>query len=121
MKKIYIFEERSCHDPGHDELIERLQNWYRSGADVRSYDLAAPDELVPLPPDLFFRLQDGPGCLPALVVNGTVVAIGQLPPFSQAVEAIEAQIRDPVATATTTPGPSSSSCCAPGQGRACSC
>lgn len=121
MKKIHIFEERSCHEPGHDQLVDRLQRWYRSAAEVRSYDLAAPDELVPLPPDLFFRLQDGPGCLPALVVNGTVVATGKLPPFNQAVEAIEAQVPVPVATTASTLSPLSSSCCAPGQGSACSC
>jgi hypothetical protein len=115
VKKIYIFEERSCHAPGADQFIERLQRWYKTTADVRSYDLAAPDELVPLPPDLFFRLQqDGPSCLPALVVNGTVVAEKQLPPFGSAVELIEAEIPVPVASTSR-----SSSCSAPSQVNGC--
>jgi hypothetical protein len=105
-KKIYIFEERSCHQPGDDQLIERLRRWYKSSAEVRHYDLAAPDELVPLPPELFFRLQESETtCLPALVVNGAVVATGRLPKFNRAVELIEASL---ARSAYRSPTPSSS-------------
>lgn len=115
MKKIFLFEETSCHAPTAAHLVERLQRWYKATADIRIYDLAAPDDLVPLPPGLFFRLQEeGPSCLPALVVNGTVVAQGGLPSFNQAVELVESQT--PVPASTPRPAavvPAASSCCAP--------
>lgn len=114
MRKVHLFEEKSCHAPTGAHLVERLQRWYRSTAEVRVYDLAAPDELVPLPAELFFRLQEeGPSCLPALVVEGTVVSAGKLPSFSEAVELIEAQTPAPAVAATGRAGANTSSCCTP--------
>ncbi len=116
VKKIFLFEERSCRPSDSDDLIGLLHRWYGNSADVRSYDLAKPDELVPLPPALFFELQErGPACLPALVANGKVLSSGGLPTFDKAVELIEGQV-EPARRAPAVP---STSCCPPAQGGRC--
>lgn len=115
MKKIYIFEERSCNPTDSDGLVQSLHRWYRNGADVRSFDLTKPGDLVPLPPKLFLELQEqGSACLPALVSDGKILSRGHLPTFDQAVELIEGQVEAPLQ-----PVSGATSCCPPSSGGAC--
>jgi hypothetical protein len=98
----------SCNTAPSRALLGVLQDRYGDDVDVRSFDLAQPGGLVPLPPELFRELQSGDfGALPALVVDGKVRTLGWLPDPTEAVRLIEspeaqaAPRRRPAADATT--------------------
>jgi hypothetical protein len=106
--KVHVFEECSCNTAPSRALLGVLQDRYGDDVDVRSFDLAQPGGLVPLPPELFRELQSGDfGALPALVVDGKVRTLGWLPDPTEAVRLIEspeaqaAPRRRPAADATT--------------------
>jgi hypothetical protein len=87
--KIYVFEERCCNTSPSLALLTFLRGRYDS-SEIRVFDMAKPDGLVPLPPALFVALEaDGSRCLPALVVDGSVRSQGWLPTPEQAVGLIE--------------------------------
>jgi Arsenical resistance operon protein ArsD len=106
--KIYVFEECSCNTSPSRSLLSTLQDRYPA-ADVRAYDMAKPEGLVPLPPALFLALEtEGTRCLPALVVDGRVRSQGWLPAPEESVSLIE----NPEQSATPTVQPATSaSCC----------
>jgi Arsenical resistance operon protein ArsD len=96
-EKIYIFEECTCNTSPSASLLGLLRNRYGS-ADVRAFDLAKPEGLVPLPPALFMALQEGAaGTLPAIVVDGRIRAQGWTPNFMDLVKLID----NPELTAST--------------------
>ncbi len=106
--KIYIFEECSCSTSPSRPLLEFLQGRYES-TDIRAFDMAKPDGLVPLPPALFLALEtEGSRCLPAVVVDGKVRSQGWLPGLEDSVQLIE----HPDETASPTARPAATSCCA---------
>lgn len=105
--KIYIFEECSCNTSPSRPLLEFLQHRYET-SDIRAFDMAKPDGLIPLPPALFLALEtQGSHCLPALVVDGNVRSQGWLP----GVEDLERLIEHPDETASPSAGPCGTSCC----------
>ena len=106
--KIYVFEECSCNTSPSRPLLDFLHGRYET-AEIRSFDMAKPDGLVPLPPALFLALQtDGSRCLPALVVDGRVRSQGWLPRPEDSVNLIE----HPDETTSPTMRPAvSDSCC----------
>lgn len=92
MKKIIIFErnEGCCGPSPAGPLVSFLERKYRGAADVRAVNLAAATENVPVPVPLLLLMQrEGSACLPALVVDGAVVAQRELPGFMDAVRLIE--------------------------------
>jgi hypothetical protein len=107
--KIYIFEECSCNTSPSRPLLEFLQSRYET-TDIRAFDLAKPDGLVPLPPALFLTLEiDGSRCLPALTVDGKIRSQGWLPGLEDSVQLIE----HPDETISPAIRPAATSCCAP--------
>lgn len=107
--RIFVFEECSCNVAPSAELISQLRDRYPE-ADVRSFDLAKPEGLIPLPPALFLALQESSaGVLPALVVDGRVRTQGWLPAPGDAVALIETLDESGVPV----PRPAAS-CCPPG-------
>lgn len=89
MKKVYIFEEKCCGVSVAAPLVSFLREELGAGADVCAFDLSHPEELTPLPPSLFFKLQsEGAKCLPAMVVDSVVVSEGWLPDRTQALETV---------------------------------
>jgi hypothetical protein len=113
---VYIFEERSCNAGGGDELVDLFRTVYPDAL-VEAFDLAHPQELVPLPPRLFLALQEeGSRSLPSLVVDGAVFSQGWLPPSNEAVDFVRARaLPDP----RRRPGDASSECCAPSTAGTC--
>ena len=106
--KIYVFEECTCNTSPSRALLGALQEKY-PGAEVRAYDMAKPEGLVPLPPALFIALNtEGSRCLPALVVDGQIRSQGGLPAPEETVSLIE----NPEQPAAMAPRPAASaSCC----------
>lgn len=87
--KVYIFEECTCNTSPSASLLGLLASRYPD-ADVRAFDLAKPEGLVPLPPALFMQLQErAASALPAIVVDGQVRSQGWTPNFMDAVKLIE--------------------------------
>ncbi|MEV0237995.1 arsenic metallochaperone ArsD family protein [Nonomuraea sp. NPDC050786] len=89
LSKIHIFEECTCNTSPSRPLVDFLSKRYE-GVEVRAFDMAKPEGLVPLPPPLFLALEnEGVRCLPALVVDGQVRTKGWLPNLMDAVKVIE--------------------------------
>src|SRR5206468_1155327 len=81
--------------------------------EIRAFDLAKPDGLVPLPPALFLALEtNGSGCLPALVVDGKIRSEGWLPSPHDALRLIEHP--DELASPATRPTVSEGCCSSDG-------
>ncbi|MEV6907077.1 hypothetical protein [Amycolatopsis sp. NPDC051071] len=88
-KKVYIFEECTCNSSPSASLLGLLASRYPT-ADVRAFDLAKPEGLVPLPPTLFMQLQENAAAaLPAIVVDGQIRSQGWTPNFMDAVKLVE--------------------------------
>jgi hypothetical protein len=82
--KVYVFEECSCNVSPSEGLIAALRSLYPD-ADVRAFDMAKPQGLLPLPPALFLAIEaSGSAVLPALVVDGQIRTQGWLPAPSDA-------------------------------------
>jgi hypothetical protein len=110
--KIFVFEECSCNVSPSTGLLEVLSAKY-ARADIRAFDMAKPEGLLPLPPALFLALStEGSGCLPALVVDGQVRTQGWLPAVADAVALIETPAA--VNPAARPLQMASTDCCAPG-------
>ncbi|WP_117208620.1 hypothetical protein [Allorhizocola rhizosphaerae] len=77
--KVYVFEECSCNVSPSEGLVAALSSRYPD-ADVRAFDMAKPEGLLPLPPALFLAIESsGSSALPALVVDGQIRTQGWLP------------------------------------------
>jgi len=88
-QKVYIFEECTCNTSPSASLLGLLANRYPD-ADIRAFDLAKPEGLVPLPPTLFMQLQQREtAVLPAIVVDGQIRSQGWTPNFMDAVKLVE--------------------------------
>src|SRR5262245_27225803 len=91
MRKVQIFEDKcSCAPSAAQPLAEQLSKHFKGALDISAYDLTKPEGAVPLPPSLILKLDSGDsGCLPAMVVDSTVMAEGWLPSFPEAVYIVE--------------------------------
>ena len=115
-EKIYIFEECTCNTSPSAGLLGLLRGRYGS-ADVRAFDLAKPEGLVPLPPALFMALQGGAtGALPAIVVDGRIRAQGWTPNFMDLVKLID---NPELATSTKEDSSSAAGACCSTDGSCC--
>ena len=88
MKTIEIYESnQSCCGPSASAaLVSFLQRKFKGEAEVRVVDLADEDGVVDLPATLIAKIaSQGRACLPAVVLDGAVVATGKLPTFLDAV------------------------------------
>lgn len=87
--KVYVFEECSCNVSPSEGLVAALSTRYPN-ADVRAFDMAKPEGLLPLPPALFLSIESrGSAALPALVVDGQVRTQGWLPTPNDAPAIVE--------------------------------
>jgi hypothetical protein len=87
--KVFVFEECSCNVSPSESLIAALSDRY-PGADVRAFDMAKPEGLLPLPPALFLAIESrGSAALPALVVDGQIRTQGWLPTTADAPAIVE--------------------------------
>jgi hypothetical protein len=113
--KIYVFEECSCNVSPSTGLLDLLRERFPN-ADIRAFDMAKPEGLLPLPPALFLALEEhGSASLPALVVDGQVRTEGWLPEPSLAVMVVE----HPETLSSATSKPAAASCCAPDSSTCC--
>jgi hypothetical protein len=89
-KKVVIFERSSAGDSSlSSELLRNLQEQTSEELDVQIVNLAEDNVEVTLPAQLRFRMSlAGEDCLPALVVNGVLVAIGTLPDKEEAAKLV---------------------------------
>jgi hypothetical protein len=88
-KKVYLFEEKSCGLSVTKPLVSFLRGELGEEVDVRAFDLSHPEDLIPLPPGLFFKLMsDGSKCLPAMAVDSVVVTEGWLPQGTEALNIV---------------------------------
>lgn len=114
MHKVHFFEEKCCASSTGDRLAELLGKHFGDEVTVSSYDLRDPAEAVPLPASLLLKLDMGdPGCLPAMVVDSTVVTEGWLPTFEEAVQLVETG--QPLVMARRGQGQAEHGCCGTGQ------
>ncbi|MBV9327162.1 MAG: arsenic metallochaperone ArsD family protein [Chloroflexi bacterium] len=89
MKRVQIFERACCGSRLTAELVSRLREAFDSEAEVTSCDLGSATGNVQIPTSLLLRMQDaGAAALPALVVDGVILAEGQLPDVTEAVELV---------------------------------
>jgi Arsenical resistance operon protein ArsD len=88
-KKVYLFEKNCCGPSPSTEFVAFLQRKFADEIKVKVFDLAQPNGLLPMPSSLLAQIKaEGAECLPALVVDGIVVAERKLPNFLEAVELI---------------------------------
>lgn len=88
-KKVYLFENNCCGPSPSTEFVSFLQQKFADEIEVKVFDLGKPNGLLPIPSSLLLKIQaQGAECLPALVVNGTVVAERKLPNLLEAVEIV---------------------------------
>lgn len=89
VKKVYVFEKDCCGTNPSKDFVSFLQRKFTNEIEVKVFDLENPSGLLPIPPSLLLKLHDqGEECLPALVVDGTLVAERKLPNFLDAVEIV---------------------------------
>ena len=91
MKSIAIFEQSGgcCGGSSSDSLISFLQRKFKGEANVEVVKMNDSSARVPVPPSLLMLMTEhGDACLPAMVVDGNVVAHGKLPNFMEAVSLI---------------------------------
>ncbi|TMC19754.1 MAG: hypothetical protein E6J34_14710 [Chloroflexi bacterium] len=88
-KKVYLFEKNCCGPSPSTEFVSFLKRKFAGEIEMKVFDLTKPNGLLPIPPGLLSEIQaEGGECLPALVVDGTVVAERKLPNFLEAIELI---------------------------------
>lgn len=88
-KKVYVFERNCCGPSPSSEFVSFLQRQFADEIEVKVFDLGKPNGLLPIPSSLLLKIQaQGVGCLPALVVDGTLVAERKLPSMLEAVEIV---------------------------------
>jgi hypothetical protein len=110
MHKVHLYEEKCCAPSTGDQLAESLAEHFGDGITVRSYDLRNPGGSVPFPSALLLKLDAGDfGCLPAMVVDSTVVTEGWLPTVDEAVRLVETG--QPAVTARPSQGQAEHGCC----------
>jgi len=117
MHKVHLYEEKCCAPSTGDRLAESLAKHFGADIAVSSYDLRNPGGSVPFPSSLLLKLNEGDfGCLPAMVVDSTVVTEGRLPSFDEAVRLVETG----QPAVSTRPGQEQAEhgCCGTGQGQA---
>lgn len=89
-KKVYIFEQNCCGPSPSANFVSFLQRKFGTQVEVKTFDLGKPNGLLPIPSTLLWKIQaDGGNCLPALVVDGVLVAERKLPNFLEAVEIVQ--------------------------------
>ena len=90
MHKVHLYEEKCCAPSTGDRLAESLARHFGDGITVNSHDMLNPVGSVPFPSYLLLKLNEGDfSCLPAMVVDSTVVTEGWLPTFDEAVQLVE--------------------------------
>ena len=115
MHKVHLYEEKCCAPSTGDQLAESLAAHFGDDITVQAYDLSNPQGAVPFPSSLLLKLDSGDfGCLPAMVVDSTVVTEGWLPTPDEAVGLVETG--KPAAARTTLPQ-AEHGCC--GEGQSC--
>src|SRR5579875_2165324 len=113
MHKVLLYEEKCCAPSTADQLAEALARHFGDDITVQAYDLRNPGGAVPFPSSLLLKLDSGDfGCLPAMVVDSTVVTEGWLPSLDEAVDLVET---GKPATRTTLPQSGEHGCCGNGQ------
>jgi hypothetical protein len=113
MHKVHLYEEKCCAPSSGDQLAESLAKHFGADIAVQSYDLLNPGGSVPFPSSLLLKLDSGDfGCLPAMVVDSTVVTEGWLPEFDEAIKLVETG--QPAAARVTLPQ-AEHGCCGDGQ------
>jgi hypothetical protein len=114
MHKVHLYEEKCCAPSTGDQLAESLVQHFGADIAVSSHDLRNPGGAVPFPSSLLLKLNAGDfDCLPAMVVNATVVTEGWLPTFDEAVHLVETG--QPSVTARPVQVQAEHGCCGPGQ------
>ncbi|MGB5596829.1 MAG: arsenic metallochaperone ArsD family protein [Crocosphaera sp.] len=90
MKKVYIYDKSCCHSGSIEQLSSFIQEQLNTQVEVKTFNLAEPNQSVPIPFALFTKIQkDGSKCLPAIVVDNSVVALGKLPKLEDALEMVQ--------------------------------
>lgn len=90
MKTVYFFEKTCCGPSQAEELVNFLQKKFNTTAEVKLFDLGKMRGNIPIPPNLLLKIQtEGIKCLPAMVVDGNIVAEGGIPNFMDAVRLVE--------------------------------
>ncbi|NND75593.1 MAG: hypothetical protein HKN44_11365 [Ilumatobacter sp.] len=88
-RTIDLYEPCLCDTSRAGALAGFLETRYPD-ATVRIHDLGQVTGSVPMPPSLLRRIAEtADACLPAMVLDGDVVAEGALPTFIQAVQVVE--------------------------------
>ncbi len=89
-KKVYVFERNCCGPSPSADLVSFLQRKFQDHIEVKVFDLGKPNSLLPIPTQLLLKIQtEGGDCLPAMVVDGVLVAERKLPNFLEAVEIVQ--------------------------------
>ena len=91
MKSISIFEQSGgcCGGSVSDALVSFLQRKFKGEATIEVIKMNDTSARVPVPSSLLMLMtEQGDACLPAMVVDGNVVAHGKLPNFMEAVTLI---------------------------------
>jgi hypothetical protein len=91
MKAISIFEQSGgcCGGSMSESLVSFLQRKFKGEATVEVVKMNDSSVRVPVPASLLTLMTEhGDACLPAMVVDGIVVAHGKLPNFMEAVSFI---------------------------------
>jgi hypothetical protein len=110
MKKVYIYDKSCCHANAIQELASSIRERFAEGTEVKVFDLNKKDRSIPIPRSLFMKMQtDGGKCLPAIVVDNSIVALGKLPKLEEAIEAIRSG--KPIKTSQDCACASEQSCC----------
>ncbi|PSB03876.1 arsenic metallochaperone ArsD family protein [Merismopedia glauca] len=90
MKTVYIYDKSCCRTNVIEDLASYIRQELAQEVEVKVFDLAKPNQSVPVPRSLFLKMQsDGGKSLPAIVVDNVIIALGKLPEPAVAVDAIK--------------------------------
>lgn len=87
MKKVHIYDNSCCRKILIEEIATSIREKLNNSVEVNVFDLSKRNTSVPIPRSLFSKIQiDGSKCLPAIVVDNSIVAIGKLPELEDLLE-----------------------------------
>jgi arsenite methyltransferase len=111
-KTVAIFEKNCCGPSPSTELAAFLQRKFGSSITLKIFDLGKPNGLLPIPPSLLLKIQsEGGNCLPAMVVDGVVVAERSLPNLLDAVELVQTGQPNATSIVSATGANTGNRCC----------
>jgi hypothetical protein len=111
-KKVYLFEQNCCGPSTSTEFVSFLQQKFADEIELKVFDLGKPNMLLPIPSSLLLKIQaQGGDCLPALVVDGVLVAERQLPSFLEAVEIVQTGQPSQTSLTSVLSGKRTNNCC----------